>query len=427
VKNYMIIAPRGTHDILPSESHRWHMIEEKIKEICLAFGYKEIRTPMFESTELFERGVGDTTDVVQKEMYTFLDKGGRSVTLRPEGTASIVRSFVENSIYAQPQPTKMYYLYPCFRYEKPQAGRLREFHQFGVEVMGADTASIDAEIISLAMQVFKKLNVTGIVLNINSIGCPKCRNAYNEKLKAFFKPHLDELCETCRQRYEKNPLRILDCKSKECKAIYNNAPVLLDHICDDCASHFEQLKHYLDVMEIPYEVDATIVRGLDYYTKTVFEIISKNKGSEGTICGGGRYNGLVSEIGGPEMTGVGFAMGLERLLLVLESLDLLPENTERPDIFIANIGDSADVFVQKLVYDLRNQGISAERDYLTRSVKAQMKYANKTGARFSAVIGDDDIRENALNVKNMETGESEIIAIDALAKYIKAKTNDKIN
>lgn len=415
----MIIAPRGTHDILPSESCRWHMIEDKIKEIVLEFGYKEIRTPMFESTELFERGVGDTTDVVQKEMYTFLDKGGRSVTLRPEGTSPIVRSFVENSLYAQPQPTKMYYLYPCFRYEKPQAGRLREFHQFGVEVMGADTAAVDAEVISLAMQVFKRLNITGIELNINSIGCPKCRTAYNEKLKEFFKPHLNELCETCRQRYEKNPLRILDCKVKSCKAIYNNAPVLLDNICEDCAAHFELLKEYLEVMEIPYNIDATIVRGLDYYTKTVFEIVSKNNGSEGTVCGGGRYNGLVAEVGGPDMTGVGFAMGLERLLLVLESLDLIPENREQPDIFIANIGKEADMFVQKLVYDLRNSGISAERDYLARSVKAQMKYANKTGARLSAVVGDDDIANGAVSVKNMQTGEAEEVRFDALADYIK--------
>ncbi len=415
----MIIAPRGTHDVLPSESHRWHMIENKIKDICLEFGFKEIRTPMFESTELFERGVGDTTDVVQKEMYTFLDKGGRSITLKPEGTSPIVRSFVENSLYANPQPTKMFYLYPCFRYEKPQAGRLREFHQFGVEVMGADTASIDAEIISLAMQVFRRLNVTGIELNINSIGCPTCRKAYNDALKAYFKPHLDELCETCRQRYEKNPLRILDCKSKECKVIYHDAPVLLDHICEDCANHFEKLKTYLTAMEIPFTVDPTIVRGLDYYTKTVFEIISKNKGSEGTVCGGGRYNGLVSEIGGPEMTGVGFAMGLERLLLVLESLNLIPESEERPDIFLANIGEKADLFVQKLVFDLRNEGICAERDYLERSVKAQMKYANKTGARFSGVIGDDDMEKGSVSVKNMANGESSDVPFGEIAAFIK--------
>ncbi len=414
----MIKAPRGTHDILPSESYRWHSVEEQIRKICLEFGYKEIRTPMFESTELFERGVGDTTDVVQKEMYTFMDKGGRSITLKPEGTAGIVRSFVENSIYANPQPTKLYYLYPCFRYEKPQAGRLREFHQFGVEVFGSSTASMDAEVISLAMSLLSRLGVTGVELNINSIGCPKCRKEYNEKLKDYFRPYLGELCETCRERFEKNPLRILDCKSADCKKIYNNAPVLLDHICDECNTHFESLKKYLEVMEIPYNIDATIVRGLDYYTKTVFEIISKNPGSEGTICGGGRYDGLISEIGGPELPGVGFGMGMERLLLVLDSIGKLPENNECPDIFIANIGDAADMFVQKLVLDLRKSGIAAERDYLARSVKAQMKFANKLDAKFSAVIGDDDIASGVVNVKNMGTGESAKVGFTDLAVYL---------
>ncbi len=414
----MIKAPRGTHDILPSETYRWHAVEEQIKKICLEFGYKEIRTPMFESTELFERGVGDTTDVVQKEMYTFLDKGGRSITLKPEGTSPIVRSFVENSVYANPQPTKLYYLYPCFRYEKPQAGRLREFHQFGIEVFGSYTASVDAEVISLAMTLLSRLGVTGVELNINSIGCLNCRKTYNEKLKDYFRPHLGELCETCRERFEKNPLRILDCKNDDCKKIYNDAPVLLDNICEDCSTHFEGLKKYLEVMEIPYNIDATIVRGLDYYTKTVFEIISKNEGSEGTICGGGRYDGLVAEIGGPEMPGVGFGMGLERLLLVLESIGKLPENNECPDVFLANIGDAADVFVQKLVLDLRKAGVSAERDYGERSLKAQMKYANKIGARFSAVIGDDDIEKGAVNLKNMQTGESEEVSVDTLSEYL---------
>ena len=415
----MIKAPRGTHDILPSESYRWHAVEEQIKKICLEFGYKEIRTPMFESTELFERGVGDTTDVVQKEMYTFLDKGGRSITLKPEGTACIVRSFIENSIYANPQPTKLYYLYPCFRYEKPQAGRLREFHQFGVEVFGSPTASMDAEVISLAMSLLSRLGVTGVELNINSIGCPKCRKEYNEKLKEYFRPYLGELCETCRERFEKNPLRILDCKSAECKKIYENAPVLLDHICDECNEHFESLKKYLEVMEIPYNIDATIVRGLDYYTKTVFEIVSKNEGSEGTICGGGRYDGLIAEVGGPQMPGVGFGMGLERLLLVLESIGKLPQNNECPDVFIANIGADADVFVQKLVLDLRKVGIAAERDYLERSVKAQMKYANKLNAKYSIVIGDDDISAGKANIKNMTDGENAEISFENLADYLK--------
>ncbi len=415
----MIKAPRGTHDILPSESYRWHAVEEQIRKICREYSYKEIRTPMFESTELFERGVGDTTDVVQKEMYTFLDKGGRSITLKPEGTSPIVRSFIENSIYANPQPTKLYYLYPCFRYEKPQAGRLREFHQFGVEVFGSPTASIDAEVISLAMSLLNRLGVTGTELNINSIGCPKCRKEYNEKLKDYFRPYLGDLCETCRERFEKNPLRILDCKSSECKEIAKNAPVLLDHICDECGTHFESLKKYLEIMEIPYNIDATIVRGLDYYTKTVFEIISKNEGSEGTICGGGRYDGLIAEVGGPEMPGVGFGMGLERLLLVLESIGKIPEDNEKPEIFIANIGADADLFVQKLIYDLRKDGILAERDYLARSVKAQMKYANKLDAKYSAVIGDDDISAGKANIKNMETGESAEVEFAKISEYLK--------
>ncbi len=416
----MIKAPRGTHDILPSETYRWHAVEEQIKKICLEFGYKEIRTPMFESTELFERGVGDTTDVVQKEMYTFLDKGGRSITLKPEGTSPIVRSFVENSVYANPQPTKLYYLYPCFRYEKPQAGRLREFHQFGIEVFGSHTPSIDAEVISLAMSLLSRLGVTGTELNINSIGCPKCRKEYNEKLKDFFRPKLDDLCETCRERFEKNPLRILDCKIDSCKKIAEGAPVLLDHICDKCGTHFESLKKYLEIMKIPYSVDPTIVRGLDYYTKTVFEIVSKNPGSEGTICGGGRYDGLVAEIGGPEMSGVGFGMGLERLLLVLESINKLPENNEYPDVFIANIGNKADLFVQKQVLDLRNEGIVAERDYLERSVKAQMKYANKLDAKFSIVIGDDDIEKGMACIKNMQTGESTEVEFSQIAEFLKS-------
>ena len=414
-------APRGTKDVIPQESYKWQYVEEKIRNICKNYGYKEVRVPVFEHTELFERGVGDTTDVVQKEMYTFLDKGGRSITLKPEGTAGIVRSFIENSIYANPQPTKLYYLYPCFRYEKPQAGRLREFHQFGVDVFGSPTASMDAEVISLAMSLLARLGVTGIELNINSIGCPKCRKEYNEKLKDYFRPYLGDLCETCRERFEKNPLRILDCKSSECKKIYENAPVLLDHICDECSEHFESLKKYLEIMEIPYNIDATIVRGLDYYTKTVFEIISKNEGSEGTICGGGRYDGLIEEVGGPGMPGVGFGMGLERLLLVLESVGKLPENEECPDIFIANIGENADMFVQKLVLDLRKAGVAAERDYLARSVKAQMKYANKLNAKFSAVIGDDDISAGKANIKNMETGESSEVEFSAIAEFLKSK------
>ncbi len=412
-----IKAPRGTHDVLPQESYKWHVMESTIKELCGDYGYHEIRTPVFEHTELFERGVGDTTDVVQKEMYTFFDKGDRSITLRPEGTASVVRSLVEHSLYAQALPVKLYYVTPCFRYEKPQAGRLRAFHQFGVEVFGAESAALDAEIISLALELFRRLNVGGVELRINSIGCPTCRKVYNEKLRAFFKPHLGELCETCRQRYEKNPLRILDCKEKSCKEIYNDAPILLDNICPDCGSHFEELRHYLDEMGVSYTVDGTIVRGLDYYTRTVFEIVSKNIGAQGTVCGGGRYNGLVSELGGPDMPGVGFGLGMERLLLLLENLEIDLGGNETVDLFIGHIGEKADAFVQKLVYDLRREHVSVERDYMNRSVKAQMKYADKIGAKYTMVLGDTEIESGCARLKNMETGETTEVALGTLANF----------
>lgn len=412
-------APRGTHDVLPAEVYKWHRVEQEMRRLCLEYGYSEIRTPMFEHTELFERGVGDTTDVVQKEMYTFSDKGGRSITLKAEGTSPVVRSFVEHSIYAAPQPSKLYYISPCFRYEKPQAGRLRAFHQFGVEAFGAHGAAIDAEVISMAMELFRRLGVSGVELNINSIGCPECRKVYNEKLKEYFRPHLDELCETCRQRYEKNPLRIMDCKSQDCKAIYMNAPVLLDNICEDCHEHFEQVKAYLDGMGIPYRVDGTIVRGLDYYTKTVFEIVSKNIGAQGTVCGGGRYNGLVEELSGPDTPGVGFGLGMERLMLMLDNLGIELENNETTEIFVANIGKAADLYVQNFVYRLRKEGVRAERDYLERSVKAQMKYANKINARYSMVLGDDEINAGKAELKDMESGEKVLLPLEEIAKYVK--------
>ena len=413
-----IKAPRGTHDILPGDIYKWHKVEEIMRDLCRKFAYHEIRTPMFEHTELFTHGVGETTDVVQKEMYTFCDKGSRSITLKPEGTSPVVRSFIEHSLYAGPQPSKLYYITPCFRYEKPQAGRLRAFHQFGVEVFGATHPAIDAEVISLALSVFDKLGIGGIELNINSIGCPECRHKYNEILRDFFRPHLDSLCETCRTRYEKNPLRILDCKVDSCKEIYNNAPLLLDNICDDCNSHFETLKKYLDAMGIEYKIDGTIVRGLDYYTKTVFEIVSNNIGAKGTVCGGGRYNGLVESLGGPEVPGVGFGLGIERLMLLIDTLNVEIPNEETPDIFIANIGENADLYVQKLCADLRSAGISAERDYLKRSVKAQMKYADKIGAKYTMVLGDDEINTKKANIKNMATGEQENIDFSDIADFL---------
>jgi len=416
----MINKPRGTEDILPSDSPLWRKIEQTAHNVCDRYGFKEIRTPVFEDTALFQRGVGDTTDVVQKEMYTFEDKGGRSITLRPEGTASLARSFIENSLYANPQPTKLYYLISCYRYEKPQSGRLREFHQFGIECFGGTSDATDAEIITLALTFFKELGIKDLKLNLNSIGCPKCKKAYNEKLKAYFEQFVDELCDTCKTRLEKNPMRIIDCKSEICSKIAENAPKMIDNLCDDCRDHFDKTTSYLDEIGVDYIINPDIVRGLDYYTRTVFEITSDALGAQSTVCGGGRYNGLVEELGGKPTEGIGFAVGIERLVMIMKSQGLYEEDINGPDIFVGAIGDVADMAAQKLVYDLRNMGISAERDLCNRSVKAQMKYANKLGAKFTVVLGDDEITNNSAEIKNMETGETSPVFIDAktIAEFI---------
>ena len=403
----MINKPRGTEDILPADSPLWQRIEQTVREICSAYGYREIRTPVFEDTSLLQRGVGDTTDVVQKEMYTFEDKGGRSITLRPEGTASLVRSFIENSLYADPQPTKLYYLISCYRYEKPQSGRLREFHQFGVECFGGTSDATDAEIIALALEFFKKLGIQGLKLNLNSIGCPVCKKDYNQKLRAYFEQYRDKLCETCLTRLDKNPMRIIDCKSEICSAIAAGAPKMIDHLCPDCQNHLDQTLRYLDVTGIAYTMDPHIVRGLDYYTRTVFEITSDALGAQSTVCGGGRYNGLVEELGGKPTEGIGFAIGLERLVMIMKNQGL-DQNVfqNRPRLFIAAIGERADIAAQKLVFDLRAKGCYAERDLCGRSLKAQMKYANKLHAAYSLVLGEDEIAAGTAELKNMETGET---------------------
>ena len=410
----MINKPRGTEDILPADSPLWQKIEQAAREVCASYGYKEIRTPVFEDTSLFQRGVGDTTDVVQKEMYTFEDKGGRSITLRPEGTASLVRSFIENSLYADPQPTKLFYLISCYRYEKPQSGRLREFHQFGIECFGGTSDATDAEVIALALAFFEKLGVQGLKLNLNSIGCPVCKKAYNEKLREYFSKYVNDLCETCKGRLEKNPMRIIDCKSEICSAIAQNAPKMIDHLCEDCQGHLDKTVNYLDAMGIEYIIDPTIVRGLDYYTRTVFEITSDALGAQSTVCGGGRYNGLVEELGGKPTEGIGFAAGLERLVMIMKSQGLDKDlAADTPALFVAAIGDTADIAAQKLVFDLRKLGIHAQRDLCDRSVKAQMKYANKLGAKFSMVLGEDEINNNQAEIKNMETGETTCVALTA--------------
>ena len=377
-----------------------------------------MRTPVFEHTELFLRGVGDTTDIVQKEMYTFCDKGDRSITLKPEGTAGVVRSFVESGLCAAAQPTKMYYLStPVFRYENPQAGRLREHHQFGIEIFGAPQASADAEIIALALQLFEKLGIRDLSLNINSIGCDACRPAYQKELKEYFHAHKDELCETCLERLEKNPLRILDCKEEQCKRVAQDAPHMIDHLCEDCAQHFAQLQEYLTDLGIAFSINPFIVRGLDYYTKTVFEIISNRIGAQGTVCGGGRYDKLVHEIGGPRMAGVGFGLGIERLLLVLEQSGLEIPQPVLCDLYIAVMGQEAKHTAFKLVDALRRAGIKAETDHAGRSVKAQFKYADKLQARYVVTIGESELASGEVRIRNMGDGSETQVKISEIINF----------
>ncbi len=419
-------APKGTKDLLPQESYKWHYVEEIIRDITRAFGYREIRTPVFEHTELFERSVGDTTDIVQKEMYTFFDKGARSITLKPEGTAGAVRAYIEHSLFSEPQPVKMFYLTPCYRYERPQAGRLREFHQFGLEAFGATQASVDVEIISLAMELFRRVGIKDLAVNINSIGCPKCRPDYHVIIKAYLKSHLSDLCDTCMERYEKNPLRILDCKADSCKEIISGSPVMLDHLCGECHDHFEDLKKYLETSGFLYNIDPMIVRGLDYYTKTVFEIISNAIGSQGTVCGGGRYDGLVKECGGPEVPGVGFGLGLERLIMVMESQALPIPQADICDVYFVTIGEAARVKAFALAAKLRGVGIAADMDHLGRSVKAQFKYAGKIGARYVCTLGDDELAAKAVRVKNMADGTEETLPWEDFDSYF-AKIQGGLN
>lgn len=414
-------APKGTKDVLPAQSSKWHYVESVIRDICARFGYREIRTPVFEHTELFLRGVGDTTDIVQKEMYTFDDKGGRSLTLKPEGTAGVVRSFVENSLYGDAQPTKMYYLStPVFRYERPQAGRLREHHQFGVEVFGSQGPSIDAEVITVALSLFHTLGIKDLALNINSIGCKECRPAYNAALREYLKQREDSLCRNCRERMLTNPLRTLDCKEDTCRDIMRDAPVMLDCLCDECAAHFEGLKNRLEAAGIEYSVNPLIVRGLDYYTKTVFEIISTDIGAQGTVCGGGRYDGLVEELGGPSMPGIGFGLGIERLLLVLESLGIALPEPRLCDAYVCTLGEVAAVEGFCVTKRLRDAGIKAECDHMGRSLKAQLKYAAKLDARFTVIIGDDELSKGVAVVRDMQKSEENTVPLTELNQMIKA-------
>ena len=416
----MINIPKGTKDVLPQDSYKWQYVEGVARETAKLFHLKEIRTPVFEHTELFQRGVGDTTDIVTKEMYTFKDKGDRFMTLKPEGTAGVVRSFIENGMYGGVLPAKMYYITPAFRYERPQAGRLREFHQFGVELFGAKSAQTDAEAIAMADTLLKKLGLQ-VKLYINSIGCPTCRAAYNKALKDFFQPHLDGLCYDCKTRYEKNPLRLLDCKEEACKQVNKDAPSILDYLCEDCHNHFEEVKTSLDLAGIAYEIDPRIVRGLDYYTRTVFEFVSSAIGAQGTVCAGGRYDGLIQELGGNSVPAVGFAAGIERLLIVMEQTGVEIPCEEKPTVYLAGMDGDCRKKAFELAIVLRKAGIFAEIDHMERSIKAQFKYADKIGAKYVAVIGGNELNEGVMNVKNMTDGTSEQVAFDSVLAYFQNK------
>ena len=413
-----IQAPRGTKDVLPQDSYRWQVVEAKMRKAAALAGYREVRTPVFEHTELFARGVGDTTDIVQKEMYTFKDKGDRSLTLKPEGTAGAVRAVLESNLYAEALPCKMYYVNsPIFRYEAPQSGRLREHHQFGLECFGAQDATTDAELILLAYRLVSSLGVKNLAVKINSIGCPNCRPKYHARLKEFLADRIDELCPTCRTRFERNPLRVLDCKEKHCQELVQNAPSILDLLCDDCADHFAQLQECLQAAGIPYVVDSRIVRGLDYYTKTVFELITQTPEGNLTVCGGGRYDNLVEELGGPSIPAAGFGMGMERLLMLLDSEGVQLPCPDTLDVFVTYMGQ-AKLAAFRLVEELRAAGIKADMDHCGRSLKAQFKFANKTGAPLTATLGEEELAQGVVKLRDMNTRQERIAPMAEVAEAI---------
>ena len=412
-------APKGTKDVMPQEAYKWHYLEEKFAETCRKYGFQEIRTPVFEHTELFHRGVGDTTDIVQKEMYTFKDFAGRSITLRPEGTSPVVRAYVEHKEYAGIQPNKYYYNIPCFRYEKPQSGRLREFHQFGVETFGTTDMMADAEIIAIGYEFIKSMGITDVKLEINSVGCPKCRGEHRTALKDFLKPKYDQLCPTCQERYHTNPMRILDCKSPIDQELVKDAPMMLDYLCDDCRQAFEDLKANLDAFGIEYEVNPKIVRGLDYYTKTAFEFVTTKIGAQGTVCGGGRYDGLVEEIGGPSTPGVGWGMGKERMLMTMEACGFEIPEEPGTEVFIAYMGDAGKMAALKLMKELRQNGVAVQMDVMGRNLKNQFKHANRIKAAKTIVIGDSELESGRLTIKDMETGDQTEVAMDSIVEALK--------
>jgi histidyl-tRNA synthetase len=433
----MIRKPRGTNDILPKEINEWLFVEDEFRKICREYNFGEIRTPMFEKTSLFKRGVGDTTDIVKKEMYNVLsddalEKYGNDnstnsdgFTLKPEGTAPIVRAFVENKLYAEKQPTKLFYITPCFRHERPQAGRLRQFHQFGIETFSAVSATADAEIISLADVFFRRLGIDNLTLKINSVGCPKCRDIYHKELKNYLEPRLNDLCVTCNERYITNPLRILDCKNEKCQDNLVEAPLITDYLCDECSEHFEELKTSLDAVGVKYVVDPKIVRGLDYYTKTAFEFVSTDLGAQATVCGGGRYNGLVKQVDGPETPGVGFGLGIERLLMVLKARGFEFNVNKTLDVFIVTFDKGTKIKGMEFATKLRKYGVSADIDHIERSFKAQFRYSDSLDSKYTIILGQDEIKNNIISLKNMKTGEQIEIEMDNIEKIIELVRESK--
>ena len=414
----MITAPKGTKDVLPEKSGKWQYIEKTAREVAKLFNVKEIRTPTFEHTEVFLRGIGETTDIVNKEMYTFNDKGDRSITLKPEGTAGVARAFVETGLFNASLPQKLYYITQCFRYERPQAGRLREFHQFGVEFLGANGPDTDAEVILLAKTLLDKLGINNVTLYLNSIGCPECRRKYSQALKDYLRANQSDLCPLCIERMEKNPLRVLDCKNEDCKKINAKAPMILDYICDECKEHFDKVQSLLKSANVEFKVNPNIVRGLDYYTKTVFEFVSDNIGAQGTVCGGGRYDGLIKQFGENDVPGIGFAVGIERLIMLLENTGVEIPEDNMVKIYIASMGESESAKAFEIATKIRNKGISCEIDHMNRGIKAQFKYADKIGAEYVAVIGSNELEKGEVNLKKMADGSQTLVKLELLPEHL---------
>lgn len=410
--------PRGTNDILPEDSRDWQMLEKTLRFAAGLYGYQELRTPVFEHTELFLRSVGETTDIVEKEMYTFFDRGERSLTLRPEGTAPTVRSYVENKLYSGPQPTKLYYLGPMFRYDRPQAGRYRQFHQFGVEVFGSKDPRVDAEVIAMAMDIYYRLGLKDLSVELNSVGCPECRPVHRSALQNYLAERKADLCPTCQNRYEKNPLRILDCKNEGCQRQAQDAPTIDQLLCPDCRDHFDQVQEYLKALGVDYNLNSRLVRGLDYYTQTAFEIVAKGIGAQSSIGGGGRYDGLVEQIGGPSLPGIGFALGLERILLTLKEQGIVLGTQTNIQVFVAALGKQAQLYGAKLAQELRGLNITVEQDYLDRSLKAQLKAADRFKTAYTVIVGEEEIKNNQAVIRDMRDGSQIVISLQDAGKYL---------